>query len=129
MNVVSNARDALQGPGEVRITLSRHEVSANQSPPRKGIAPGRWIRVDVDDTGMGMAPEVLARAFQPFFTTKSPGQGTGVGLSRVQRLVTEHGGDIAIESHPGEGTTATIWLPEAGTARLISREWFPSSSG
>ena len=113
-NLASNAKDAMVGPGELRITLSRHEVSATEPPPLEGMAPGRWVSADVADTGTGMAPEVLARVFEPFFTTKAPGQGTGVGLNQVLRLVGEHDGHVDIVSQPGKGTTVSIWLPAAG---------------
>ncbi len=112
-NLASNANDAMTGSGELRINLSSHEVSPTEPPPLAGLAPGRWVRVEVTDTGPGMAPEVLARVFEPFFTTKEPGQGTGVGLNQVLRLVSEHEGHVGMASQPGVGTTVSIWLPAA----------------
>ncbi|MDQ3574421.1 MAG: ATP-binding protein [Actinomycetota bacterium] len=103
----------MTGSGELRINLSSHEVSPTEPPPLAGLAPGRWVRVEVTDTGPGMAPEVLARVFEPFFTTKEPGQGTGVGLNQVLRLVSEHEGHVGMASQPGVGTTVSIWLPAA----------------
>jgi signal transduction histidine kinase len=75
--------------------------------------PGAAACLTVRDTGCGMPPEVLERIFDPFFTTKPIGQGTGLGLSVVHGIVTEHGGAVAVESEPGRGSSFTVYLPLA----------------
>jgi two-component system, NtrC family, sensor kinase len=108
LNLIINARDAMPQGGVIRVT------SANQ--PRRGrggqgpLAPGDHVRIAVVDNGQGMTPEVLQRALEPFFTTKGE-RGTGLGLSQAYRFVREVGGDLHIESTPGEGTTVQLFFP------------------
>jgi signal transduction histidine kinase len=97
MNLVVNARDAMPRGGSIHI-----ETSASESGP---------VRIMVRDTGHGMTPEVRDRIFEPFFSTKPSGTGTGLGLPTVQRIVGESGGEISVESTPGEGARFTITLP------------------
>ncbi|MEU4607171.1 ATP-binding protein [Kribbella sp. NPDC023972] len=100
-NLIDNAVDAMDGTGTLRITTR---------------AEGDRIVVEFTDTGPGMSPEVVARAFEPFYTTKDVGKGTGLGLDIAQRIITEHhGGTITITSHPGE-TTVSVRLPHQPTA-------------
>jgi CheY-like chemotaxis protein len=105
--------------GTLTITLDNQDVApadvADGQPP-----VGRWVRLAVRDTGVGMPPEVLRRIFEPFFTTKAPGEGTGLGLAMVYGTVQHHGGHVTVDSAPGQGTTVTIWLPEATTAEAAS---------
>ena len=106
VNLVVNARDAMPGGGVVRVTARQ----AEEGPP--GLrAGGPWVRVDVADGGLGMSEELLLRAGEPFFTTKPPGQGTGLGLLMARQFAERAGGALTIESRPGEGTTVTLWLP------------------
>jgi CheY-like chemotaxis protein len=91
---------------------------------KSDITPGDYVAVSVSDTGEGMPPAVLARACEPFFTTKEVGQGSGLGLSQVYGFVTQTGGHVAIDSTPGSGTTVTLYLP-AGTGRA---EGYPGSA-
>jgi signal transduction histidine kinase/CheY-like chemotaxis protein len=105
-------------PGQLEQVILNLAVNARDAMPRGGIlrlgtssGPGGTVRLTVADTGMGMEPEVLARAFEPFFTTKEPGEGTGLGLSTVYGIVKQSRGDIAVESAPGAGSTFTITLP------------------
>ncbi|HYX44599.1 MAG TPA: ATP-binding protein [Acidimicrobiales bacterium] len=116
MNLATNARDAISGSGEVAITVSRQRRT--MAPRDRSTRPDRrlWVRVDVTDTGCGIAPEVLAHALEPFYTTKPPGKGTGLGLAQVHSLVGQHDGHLEIDSTPGQGTTVTVWLPPAGGA-------------
>lgn len=98
INLVGNADDALEGATDGKVTV---RVSGRP----KGIA------LTVEDNGCGMTPEVLAKASQPFFTTKPPGQGSGLGLSVVKRIVTDSGGEFSVHSRPGEGTQVSVVLP------------------
>ena len=100
LNLAVNARDAIQGQGRITVTLGRAE--------RGGRA---WARLEVGDTGQGMDAATLARAGEPFFTTKPPGRGTGLGLSNVRRTVQQHGGELELISAPGAGTQVILWLP------------------
>ncbi|MBI2950873.1 response regulator [bacterium] len=113
LNLVSNARDAMPEGGEVRIGLSRAEVQPGAPPPLPGVKPGDWAVWTVSDTGTGMSPEVMAHIYEPFFTTKGTGRGSGLGLSQVYGIVQQHNGEIGVESEVGEGTSFTIYLPQA----------------
>jgi PAS domain S-box-containing protein len=113
MNLVLNARDAVSGEGG-RITLATRDLVVSEGAPAAGPpGPGRWVVLEVADNGHGMSPEVEARIFEPFFTTRTdrPGtQGTGLGLATVQRIVSEAGGHIRVQTEPGCGTTVTIFF-------------------
>jgi PAS domain S-box-containing protein len=114
LNLVVNARDATPDGG--RIVLATHAVDLKQG-EQGTLAAGRYVAVSVQDTGEGMAPEVASRAIEPFFTTKPTGKGTGLGLSQVYGMVQQSGGDLAIRSRVGEGTTLTMYFPAlAGAA-------------
>jgi signal transduction histidine kinase len=109
LNLAVNARDAMPSGGRLTIRTSNTALSA---PAR--LPSGDYISVTIEDTGEGMSPDVLARAFEPFFTTKEIGKGTGLGLSMVYSTMQQMGGDVGIESRPGEGTTVRLMLPVAG---------------
>jgi len=111
MNLVVNARDAMQQGGELRIGLSRFDITAGDKPPVPEMSPGRWIRLTVADTGTGIPTELIPRVFEPFLTTKPEGQGTGLGLAQVYGIVKQHGGHIGLESVVAKGSTFTIYLP------------------
>ncbi|WP_372623996.1 ATP-binding protein, partial [Falsiroseomonas sp.] len=106
VNLAVNARDAMPEGGRLRVRLALEEGRLEGR-----LAAGRWLTVAVADTGAGMDEATLMRAVDPFFTTKAPGQGTGLGLSMVHGLAAQSGGALVLESAPGEGTTATLWLP------------------
>ena len=102
VNLAANAADAMPGGGELWLTCDRVTREGQE-----------WVEVCVRDSGEGMPDEVQARVFEPFFTTKPPGKGTGLGLVNVQRTMRQGGGDVAVESAVGVGTTMRLWLPLA----------------
>ncbi|HZE43173.1 MAG TPA: ATP-binding protein [Steroidobacteraceae bacterium] len=110
VNLCVNSRDAMPDGGN--LTLRTANVHLDNSDGRGGIEghSGDHVAIVVHDTGCGMSPEVLARAFDPFYTTKAPGQGTGLGLSQAYGFVSQSGGRISIDSQPGTGTTVSIHL-------------------
>jgi signal transduction histidine kinase len=111
VNLAVNARDALGGPGRVRLLTDSVEVDAAEC-ARRGLGrPGTYARVRVIDEGCGMSPEVLGRAFEPFFTTKPQDRGTGLGLATSYGLIVQAGGQLSAESAEGQGTTMTVYLP------------------
>ena len=120
-NLAVNARDAMPEGGELRIGLSllRLEpgdsvaIRSSSSSITPDVGPGNWVVLTVSDTGVGMPPEVVARIYEPFFTTKQPGKGTGLGLSQIYGIVKQHDGYIDVESEVGKGTSFTIYLPQA----------------
>jgi PAS domain S-box-containing protein len=118
MNLCTNAIQAMERGGVLRVILGCAEVNEPRTLSRGSLTPGRYVRLIVSDTGIGIPPAVLERIFDPFFTTKGVGQGTGLGLSLVHGIVSDLGGAIDITSKVGEGTSFEIWLPVAGeTAR------------
>jgi signal transduction histidine kinase/CheY-like chemotaxis protein len=108
LNLAVNARDAMDGRGRLSIRTSAVTLAAAQIGHCLG---GDHVAVTVSDTGCGMEAEVLDRVFEPFFTTKPVGKGTGLGLSQIFAFVRQSGGEITIDSTPGEGTVATLYLP------------------
>jgi signal transduction histidine kinase len=122
MNLVVNARDAMPSGGRVGLTVSTTQLDA-ASTGRQTLAAGKYVCIEVSDAGSGMSPEVIRRVFEPYFTTKTRGQGTGLGLATVHGIVHQAGGDIGVESRVGEGTTFRIHLPvtdqSADEGRLI----------
>jgi len=109
LNLVVNARDALPNGGEITITAEQATVSRAQGERRTG----SFVRLRVSDNGTGMPAETVAKATEPFFTTKGVGKGTGLGLSMVQGLAGQSGGWLEIESEVGTGTHIDLWLPLA----------------
>jgi signal transduction histidine kinase/CheY-like chemotaxis protein len=108
LNLAVNARDAMPEGGRLSISANLHSVRPGQ--PLK-LAPGDYVRLSVADTGAGMDPATLARAVEPFFSTKGVGKGTGLGLSMVHGLASQLGGALTISSRPGLGTNVELWLP------------------
>ena len=111
MNLVVNARDAMPGGGELIIESSNRDIDEASARQRRGLLPGRYVAIEVRDTGAGMDEQTMARIFEPFFTTKAPGQGTGLGLSTVYGIVKQSGGYIGVDSVVDRGTTFTVLLP------------------
>ena len=111
LNLVLNARDAMPRGGRVQISSENRQAEPETAPPE--LPPGEYVVVSVSDTGMGMSEETLARACEPFFTTKEIGSGSGLGLSMVQGFAAQSGGLIQIVSTLGKGTKVELWLPRA----------------
>ena len=112
LNLAINARDAMPDGGVLTIE-TRLAVIAPDSPAHDDIAPGRYVVISVTDTGVGMTPEILEKVYDPFFTTKPIGQGTGLGLSMVYGFAGQSSGKVRIHSTPGVGTTVALYLPAA----------------
>ena len=111
LNLAVNARDAMPAGGALRFELSEAELESRHARDGATIVPGPYVCLSVSDTGCGMTPQVQARIFEPFYTTKERGQGTGLGLSTVYGIVKQSGGYVWADSAPGQGATFTIHLP------------------
>jgi PAS domain S-box-containing protein len=121
-NLAWNARDAMPEGGVLRIstrieTIRPLAVATVQVPSR--LDPGDYVVLDVTDSGIGIEPEVLPHVFDPYFTTKPRGHGTGLGLATTYGTIVQSGGAITVDSTPGSGTTFHIWLPLATTAAAV----------
>jgi len=113
LNLAINARDAMPRGGMLTIETHNDRVTAEDAALEPEMAPGDYVVLAVSDTGVGMPPEVRARAVEPFFTTKGPGVGSGLGLSMIYGFVRQSGGHMTISSEVGTGTTVRICLPRA----------------
>ncbi len=117
LNLVLNARDAVGTSGRIRLRFDKQAIDASNS---ENLAPGDYVLVEVSDDGEGISDDALARVFEPFYTTKSDGQGSGLGLSIVDGFVNQSGGSISIASKKGEGTTISMHFPAyTGSADLV----------
>lgn len=112
LNLAVNARDAMPNGGKLTVAANRESVRGVH---KSGVKPGHYVRLCVTDSGVGMDQETIARAVEPFFSTKGIGKGTGLGLSMVHGLAAQLGGGLTIESEPGRGTSIELWLPISGT--------------
>ena len=114
VNLAINGRDAMPSGGTLTVSAVAEDISDHETElDPAGLAPGRYVRITVTDTGEGMDSATLARALEPFFTTKALGHGTGLGLPMVKGFAEQSGGAMTIESQPGRGTTVSLWLPQA----------------
>lgn len=126
LNLAVNARDAMADGGTLTIEAHNVRVHAGDRDAQRGVQPGRWVSLTVSDTGVGMSPDVVRRAFEPFYTTKGVGEGTGLGLAVVYGTVQQHSGHISIESTPGKGTTIRILLPPSAAQQDYVRPPSPT---
>ena len=111
LNLCVNARDAMPSGGRITISAENLLIDAQYAAMILDARPGPYVKVEVEDTGTGIPPEIVEKVFDPFFTTKEPGKGTGLGLSTTLAIVKSHGGFIRVYSDPGIGTRFRIYLP------------------
>ncbi len=110
MNLCTNAAHAMEDAGGV-LEISVKDVILEKEALSAEIRPGAFVEIKVTDTGIGIPPEIVESIFDPYFTTKGPGEGTGLGLAMAQGIVESYGGKITVESQLGKGTTFTLYLP------------------
>jgi CheY-like chemotaxis protein len=122
VNLIINARDAMPDGGRVTIAAENCRITQGEL---AGVGAGEFVRLTVTDTGVGIAPDVLEKVMEPFFTTKEQGKGSGLGLSMVYGFAKQSGGAFRVESRLGEGTIAELWLPRA-PARPAARRKAPA---
>jgi len=118
MNLVVNARDAMPKGGDLCLDLAQFKVKDGDTKPLLDMPAGEWIRLQVIDTGMGIPENNIEYIFEPLFTTKERGKGTGLGLAQVHGIVKQHEGFVDVESVMGEGTTFTLYLPVQRTGEF-----------
>ncbi len=117
LNLALNARDAMPHGGTLKIETSNEEVDTRRASAIDEIADGQYVAIKVSDTGIGMEKDVLTHAFEPFYTTKPLGEGTGLGLSQVYGFVKQSGGHVRLDTELGKGTTVTMYFPRAVSPR------------
>ncbi|MBU0673938.1 MAG: transporter substrate-binding domain-containing protein [Proteobacteria bacterium] len=123
MNLCTNAYHAMgDGSGELEVTLRTVESAAAELPAELALGPGRYVILEVCDTGCGMTEEVRERIFEPYFTTKEKGEGTGLGLAVVHGILQSLGGVITVESEPGKGATFRIFFPVVPSPELVMKK-------
>ena len=121
INLCVNSRDAMPEGGRLTLETANAHLDARDAAANMDVRPGEYVSLAVSDTGSGMSPDVLARAFDPFYTTKTTGKGTGLGLSQVYGFVKQSGGHVKLESELGKGTTVRIYLPRhLGTEESVA---------
>jgi two-component system cell cycle sensor histidine kinase/response regulator CckA len=120
MNLTINARDAMPTGGKISIATANVEIDEVHARQPPFAVPGQYVRLTVSDTGIGMDSETQSHIFEPFFSTKAPGQGTGLGLSTVFGIVNQRGGSIAVYSEPNLGTTFKIYFQPHGESAVTA---------
>jgi PAS domain S-box-containing protein len=119
MNLLTNALQAMKDGGVLAVQLQLHDIAQHRDVSHGHLAAGPYVCLRVSDTGSGIAPDVLERMFDPFYTTKGIGEGTGLGLSLVHGIVADLGGAIDVRSVLGQGAAFSIWLPTSGIAARV----------
>jgi hypothetical protein len=127
MNLCTNARDAMAGGGRIGLALDRIDFDDACALAGEDAGTGAYAVLSVSDTGAGIPAGIMDRIFDPFFTTKDAGTGMGLGLPTVKEIVKAHGGFLAVESEPGQGTTFRIFLPSAADAQLPAGQDRPAA--
>ena len=122
MNLAINARDAMARGGQLTIATRDVSVTTEIARQHRGLVPGKYVLLEVGDTGHGMEGHVVAHLFEPFFTTKKRGQGTGLGLATVYGIIKQSGGYIAVDTAPGKGTRFSIYLPPSAVQEAAQPE-------
>ena len=125
MNLVANARDAMPKGGKLVIETASIRLDEPYVQEHSIVPPGEYVLLTVTDSGTGIAPEHLLHIFEPFYTTKEEGKGTGLGLATVYGIVKQNSGFIWVYSEPGLGTTFKIYLPRAQQAKLALQPTLP----
>ncbi len=128
VNLAANARDAMSGGGTLTLSTFNLGIGNTTTPWPADVPPGDYAVIEVADTGAGMPPEVLAQVFEPFYSTKPVGHGTGLGLSMVMGFVKQSGGHIAIDSTVGLGTVVRLYLPRDTAAQDETLPFSPPGS-
>jgi CheY-like chemotaxis protein len=129
VNLASNARDAMPGGGTLTMSLTNAELDERSVRDYEGLTAGRFVQLDVTDTGEGMSGETVSKIFEPFFTTKPEGKGTGLGLATVYGIVRQSGGGIHVESRLGEGTRFRVVFPVCDAPPDVERESRKAQTG
>jgi two-component system CheB/CheR fusion protein len=122
LNLAINARDAMPAGGTLTLESRNIELGKDEAAQHEDVSAGDYVRLSVRDTGAGMSPDVLEHAFEPFYTTKRFGKGSGLGLSMVYGFTTQSGGFATIESECGVGTSVHLYLPRAGQCEGSKQE-------
>jgi PAS domain S-box-containing protein len=131
MNLAVNARDAMPDGGTITVSAENVDLDEQYAAMAVDATPGRYVRLVVSDNGMGMPPEVLSRIYEPFFTTKPVGQGTGLGIPTTLGIVRGHGGFMTVYSDVGKGTVFRLYFPAgaASAGEAVSAEATPPPHG
>lgn len=122
LNLCTNAYQAIgEGPGEIKVIVESIDIAAHDLSTSLGLASGKYVSIRVSDTGPGIPEEIQNRVFEPYFTTKEKGTGTGLGLATIHGIVKNHGGGIRFDSWKGKGTCFHVYLPMAETDTTIGQ--------